>query len=221
VLILAAPLPIFAHENDGVPTREAMTEEIIRVKFFRKPLGVLWTSFGEDETSYVLQVRHGFVSNEILPNLFDQFGFVPTAITGDITYDSNPTGEEGAALWSRATAHYDKLFGNEYLEGRAIYQDIKLDSYLGAGVGFVPVHNSWIGGYYLGSKGYMLAAEVAKAIDEDFWVFATAQYYTDNDDWQDALEGEIGLVYDDLIWLSVQNEGEEFKYKIGFSQPLP
>lgn len=226
-LLLFAIMPLMAVGEDEIDikieplTREAMTEIIIRDKFFRKPMGVLWTYFGEDSRSYAIQMRHGFISNDLLPNPFSQLGLIPTAIVGDITYESNPSGESGDAIWSRATAYYDNLFDFEYLEGRAIYQDIKLDSFLGVGIGYVPVHNSWIGGYYLGSEGYMFSAEAAKAFDERFWLYGDLQYYVDNnEEWEGSIEGEIGIVFDDTIYAAVQNREDEFIYMIGVSHIL-
>jgi len=215
------PLAAMAVPIDNVePTREVLTDTLIKEKFFRKSVGILWTYFGEDTRSYALQMRHGFISSDVLPNAFGKIGLVPTAVVGDIIYESNPAGESGDAIWSRATAYYDNLFDYEFLEGRVIYQDIKLDAYLGAGIGFVPVHNSWIGGYYLGSDGFMFSAESAKALNEDFWIYGDVQYYTDNDDWKTALEGEIGVVYDDLIYATLQNRGDEFIYMMGVSYSL-
>ena len=162
--------------EDEVPTREALTDTLIRDKFFRSPRAVLWTYFGEDANSYAIQIRHGFITTDILPSPLDQLGLMPSAAVGDIIYESNPSGEEGDAIWSRATIFYDNLFDFDFLEGRVIYQDIKLDSYLGAGIGFAPIHNSWIGGYYLGSEGFMISGEIAKALGEQFRFYATAQY---------------------------------------------
>lgn len=227
LILLAMPLTAIAVGEDGIDikieplTREAMIDITIRDKFFRAPLGVLWTYFGEDSRSYAIQMRHGFISNEVLPNPFSQLGLIPTAIVGDITYESNPSGETGDAVWSKATAYYDNLFDFDYLEGRVIYNDIKLDSFLGAGIGYVPVHNSWVGGYYLGSEGFMFSAEAAKAIDERFWLYGDLQYYVDNnEEWEGSIEGEIGIVFDDLIYAAVQNREDEFIYMIGVSHAL-
>lgn len=188
--------------------------------FFRMPRAVLWTQYSDDELggsrSYVLEIKHGIDSSDILPDFFGQLGLIPSEIVGNIEYESSPKGEQGDAIWTHVTAYYDNLFGYHWLQGRALYKDILLDSYLGAGAGFVPTDNVWTGAYYLGSKGYEVALEGAYHIMNKTWGYGTVEYYTEGE----RLEGEIGFIFDDYIHFAVENRKDSFIYKLGISQIL-
>lgn len=200
-------VPVYAEE----PEEPMLTEE----KFFRQSIGVLWTYMGEETRSYVAEVRYGVLAEELLPNIFGQAGLVPTAIVSNIAYESNPAGEDGDAIWTEVTAYYDLLFDIEWLEGRAIYNDILLESYLGVGLGLIPIDNSWIGGYYLGSKGFKLYAECAYEIEDGLWPYFVYEYYIDSIDRDDRVsEGEIGIRYKD-IYIKAENRLSEWIYAIG------
>jgi len=206
----AAEAEAEAKAGEEPMTREALTETVIKAKFFREPVGILWTYFGEDTKSYALQMRHGFISHDVLPNPFGQMGLIPDAIIGDITYESNPYGETGDAIWTEVTAYYDSLFGYDWIEGRATYSDILLDSYIGAGLGFVPITDSWAGVYYLGNDGFELHAELAYPITDEMWSYFIYKYYTETE-WNEA---QLGIRYNDL-YLRAENRLTEWIYAIG------
>jgi len=188
--------------------------------FFRGPVAILWTFQGDNEEgssrSYALEARYGIMSGQILPNFFGQLGLVPDQIVGNLIYESNPYGESGDAIWSKITAHYDDLFDLEWLEGRAIYKDVLLDSYLGIGLGATFLDDTWLGMYYMGGHGYELYAEAAYPLGERFVGYGVLEYYSDGKWW----DGKVGVVFDDLIHLAVENRKASYIYMIGITQPL-
>ena len=185
-------------------------------EFFREPIAILWGFAGEGSRSYVLEVRHSFESGVLLPDVFGQIGLIPDVVVGDVIYESNPDGEAKDAIWAKVTAHYDNLFGYEWLEGRASYSDELLGSYLGAGLGLSPIDNSWFGGYYLGSEGYKLYGEVAYPITDKWWGYGVLEYYTESE-W---VEGMAGLRFDGYIYIAAQNREDTWIYMLGISQEL-
>lgn len=212
VLLLLFSLPAFASDTE----RDELKNAIVKEKFFRQSIGILWSYIGEDTRSYVAQVRYGLLADELLPNAFSQLGLVPTAVVSDIAYESNPASEDGDAIWTKVTVHYDNLFSVELLEGRAIYNDILLDSYLGAGFGLnlFPIDekaDGWIGAYYLGSGGFKLYAECVYEVTDDFWPYFIYEYYIDD---EETNEGEFGMRYKD-IYLKAENRQSEWIYAVG------
>ena len=200
-------------------TAFAKEEPLIEIEvpsFFRVPTAILWTYQGEGSHSYVIEMRYGIESSGLLPNIFGDIGLIPNEIVGDVIYESNPDGETGDAIWSKVTAYYDNLFDYDWLEGRAIYRDVAMDSYLGVGLGIAPIDNSWVGGYYLGGNGYLATAELAYPLGDKFWAYGILEYYSDGE-W---LDGETGIRFNDLIYLSVQNRRADYIYMLGISQPL-
>ncbi len=211
ILLLILPVKVagaVGDENDEMAAADS--------HFFRSPVAILWTYQGEGSSSYVLQLRHQLLGDPLLPTVFGDLGLIPTAVVGDVIYESNPAKQAGDVIWSRATMYYDELFGYEFVQGRAIYRDIELDSYLGAGLGFSPIDDAWLGGYYLGGDGFMLSGEAAYGVTNSLWLYATADYYIDTSE----AEGKAGVRFQDNIWLSVQNRVDSYIYAIGISQPL-
>jgi hypothetical protein len=148
-------------------------------KFFREPIAVLWTYQGEGSESWVVEARYSIAAENVLPNIFGDLGFAPTEIVGGAIYESNPAGEGTDAIWTNVTCHYDDLLGVEWLEGRAIYQDTLLDSFLGAGLGLSPIDDSWVGCYFLGCEGYKVYAECAYPFsdtEDGLWCYGVYEY---------------------------------------------
>lgn len=147
----------------------------------------------------------------LMPPPFSDIGLAPTAVVGSLVYESNPAGETGDVIWSRVTAYYDNLFGSEWMEGRAIYEDQAQGAHLGSGIGFRPVGNIWIGAFYLTGGDFLFHGEGAYRINENWVAFGQIDYYDDLDVW----EGEVGFEIGDSAYAAVENRFDEWIIKLG------
>jgi len=221
LLFLSFACEANAAEEERVALSLAEIEEFY---FFRQPATILWTFQGQGSKSYAVEVRYGFSTEIVLPDFFGKLGLAPTMVMGDILYESNPSGLEGGVIWSKAMAFYDDVFGYDWLEGRGVYEDEFVGSYLGAGIGFVPFDNSWVGAYYFGGDGWKISSEGAYELTDECWVYGIYDYYIDGElgaDWGDGQVGARIKIQDvSFLFLEAENRAADWFFKVGVSYIL-
>lgn len=184
--------------------------------WFREGKTILWTIYGEETKDASIEFQYSVAGIDLFPRFFSDIGLAPTAIVGNVIYESNPAGETGSVIWSRVTAYYDDLFDVKGLEGRAIYDDFTQGSYLGSGIGYRPVGNIWMGGFYLEGGDWMLRGETAYRLTPDWIAFGRTEYYLENELW----EGLAGFEWQKKFYIAVENRNDEWIAKLGASWPL-
>jgi len=184
--------------------------------WFRESKAIAWTYYGEDTREIGIEFQYEVSGVDLFPAFFTELGFSPTAIVGDVIYETNPAGETGNVIWSRVTAYYDNMFDVEGLEGRAIYNDFSQGSFLGSGIGYRPVGNMWLGGFYLEGGDWMVRSEGAYRVNPMWVAFGRVEYYFDNERW----EGEAGFEYDRTVYITLENRNDEWIGKLGAAWPL-